>query len=394
MSRYYLSEAYADLYNPNKVDENFYANFRFIDNLLDEDIEEVVESVYWEFRDYGNTEQEAFDLIEYALSDEVLEESLMEATVTSSVDRPKSSGSATVTSAAGRRRGRMTRVFAAKRKVERGIRSGVGAVKSAVASTGKFVSGEAQKAKAGLTKVLRTGARAAGSTLRQAGEKIEKSGQSAVASGLESRRAGRVTRGGQMALQFEPTTREKTGGLRQTIGGAIKSAGQRLFRSGAKGQVGPHGPYQQNKTASQGPKAPPAQGPRRPYPNQHALGLQTLERSGVRPVFNPASANRSARRRIGRNLAPSTPLTPWKKGPDKGGKASTSPITAKAQERNQIRLARQSQMMEEELEFLTQYILEDLINEGYADDFGSAMVILENLSDDVIEEMALPYLEY
>lgn len=383
MSRYYLSEAYADLYNPNKVDENFYANFRFIDNLLDEDIEEVVESVYWEFRDYGNTEQEAFDLIEYALSDEVLEESLMEATITSSDNRPNSSGSATVTSAAGRRRGRMTRVFAAKRKVERGIRSGVGAVKSAVAATGRFVSGEAQKAKAGLTKVLRTGARAAGSKIRQAGEKIEKSGKEAASAPAVTRSAN--IGGRRHTYVSEPTP--ETGRKRRAIGSTIKRIADRLIKSGAERtplpprthltsasrvpSTLPDPWYTQTKLASRPSTSsrPPAP-TRKALPPGRSLGLRSLGKGGPSKEI---SFSRHAQKRV-------VPIGSNKKELE-GSARDVS-----------IRAARRRAQMAEELELITQKILDDLISEGYADNIDNAATILENLSDEVIENLISEYL--
>lgn len=71
---YYLSEAYGDLYNP-RIDSYLNDNLRFIDYMQDEDIEEVVESVFWELRDYGNTLEEALEIIKISASDEVITES-------------------------------------------------------------------------------------------------------------------------------------------------------------------------------------------------------------------------------------------------------------------------------------------------------------------------------
>ena len=74
MSRYHLSEAYSNLYNP-RLQENFDDNLQFIDYMLDEDIEEVVESLFWEFRDYGNSVDEAIDLLMTIADPEIIQES-------------------------------------------------------------------------------------------------------------------------------------------------------------------------------------------------------------------------------------------------------------------------------------------------------------------------------
>lgn len=80
MSKYHLTEAYGNLYNPRKADETFYENLRFVDYLMQEEIEEVMESLLWEFMDYGNTLDESYSLIEGVFSDDViLEEVLTEA---------------------------------------------------------------------------------------------------------------------------------------------------------------------------------------------------------------------------------------------------------------------------------------------------------------------------
>jgi hypothetical protein len=70
---YYLSEAYSNLYNP-RVDSFLNDNLRFLDFMQDHEIEEVVESLFWELRDYGNTLDESFEIMLLASSDEVITE--------------------------------------------------------------------------------------------------------------------------------------------------------------------------------------------------------------------------------------------------------------------------------------------------------------------------------
>jgi hypothetical protein len=71
---YNLTETYSEIYDHRKV-EDLFDNLRFVDYMLQEDIEQVVEELVWEFRDYGNTLQEAFEMIDYALEDTVICES-------------------------------------------------------------------------------------------------------------------------------------------------------------------------------------------------------------------------------------------------------------------------------------------------------------------------------
>lgn len=80
MAYYHLTEAYADLHNPRKIEENkmFYDNLRFVDYLSQEDIQEVMESIIWECMDYGNSLQESYDMISEVFSNNILEEVLFE----------------------------------------------------------------------------------------------------------------------------------------------------------------------------------------------------------------------------------------------------------------------------------------------------------------------------
>ena len=86
MSRYQLTEAYGELYNARLTEESFYDNLRFVDYLQQEQIEEVMESLIWEFMDYGDTLDEAVGTLKNIFTDdEIIFESLElinEATVT------------------------------------------------------------------------------------------------------------------------------------------------------------------------------------------------------------------------------------------------------------------------------------------------------------------------
>lgn len=387
MSKYHLSEAYSHLYNPRKIDESFYDNLRFVDYLQQEEIEEVMESLLWEFMDYGSTLSESYNLIEGCFSDQILEEVLFEATVTmgagteKAIEDEKKAKKRAETYArrvgklkSRRQEERKAKVTGALKKAKQTVSNAAAGTMALARSAATDTTGRAKglvgQAKAALQNIVRKGARKAGSLAQRAGERIERSGEKAVASGLTSRQAGRATRGGQMALQFEPTTREKTGGMRKAIGSAIKGLGKKLFRAGAK-----------STTAPQGPQAPAAQGPRRPYNKREiALRNQAIAAAGKGP----------GETRLGAPAGTFTTTT-------KTGTTKPTSKTAKTQAFKMMQRlnpdVKPSQLGEEDLTLLTQYILEDLINEGYADTFEDAVTILTNLSEDVVGEIALEYIQ-
>ena len=195
MSRYYLTEAYGELYNPRKTDDTFYENLKFVDYLMNEQIEEVMESLLWEFMDYGNTLDESYTLIENTFSDVILEEVLAEAIN----PRQKAERAARVgaeraaTLKTARREERVAKVTGAVKRAKESVKSsaaGVGSVASRAATgTYKRASGLAGRAMAALKGIVRKGAFAVGSKLRQAGEKIEKSGKAAASAPAVTRSA-------------------------------------------------------------------------------------------------------------------------------------------------------------------------------------------------------------
>lgn len=233
-----LSEAYSDLYNP-RVDSNLDDNLRFIDYMQSEDIEEVVESIFWELRDYGHTIEEAFDLLDFTTSTEVMLESSDQIITEAKKDdekygrkvtyggqkieysglpsdeteggvftRETPTRSAPMRRAEERQRradlaarnvarrntlakqradARAARVNAAKEAVKRNIggqytaaQRGVQRVASKVASGAKAVGGAAEQGKARLMQLMRSGLRAASERIGRAGEAVSGSGRRAA----------------------------------------------------------------------------------------------------------------------------------------------------------------------------------------------------------------------
>jgi hypothetical protein len=101
-----------------------------------------------------------------------------------------------------------------------------------------------------------------------------------------------------------------------STGKPIKAANQALnliSKNGSKGIKKLNSLYKKSSagraaaaSASVGSVAPTAPKPETKKPE---LGLKKLQSSGQKPVYNPAAANRSERKRTGGALPPSTPLT-------------------------------------------------------------------------------------
>lgn len=383
MSKYHLTEAYGNLYNPRKADETFYENLRFVDYLMQEEIEEVMESLLWEFMDYGNTLGESYDLIEGVFSDDViLEEVLTEARMSPqrmaqrAAERKEILKQVEGEKATQRRQARKAAVTGALKKAGetvKGAATGTGSAamsamragKQAAAGAYERAKGLPGKAMAALKGLVRKGAAAAA----RKGKSMETAGERQQASGLASRQAGKRGSGGQYELSFEPSTKEKTGGVRKAIGSLLKRAGQKVYRA-----------VSNSTTSPQGPKAPASQGPRRPYSRKEvAMAKKAKAAAGQGPTQS----------RIG---APAGTFTTQTKS------GEPRPTTKKSRRETEKRIQRlnpdvKPSQMGEDYELLAQYILEDFINAGYADTYEDAFEILENLSEGSIVELTEMYLE-
>lgn len=483
MTKYALTEAYSEIYNPRNV-EDIFDNLRFVDYMLAEDIEEVIEEMVWEFRDYGNTIDEAFELIDYALEDNVICESydelvndiLTEATVTrgrgrasitSSTDRPttpgtgssrisfgtggsqRPSGSATVTSSnrfdqgeVARRAKRIGEIRNAKRSVAARMSKLSGPISSvkqsisgAAGGMGKAAkalgSGVVERGKALLKGLLRRGGQAA----TAAGKSIERRGTQATSSGLSTRQQGRVGRSGQMELVLEPTAKEKTGGMASKVGRAIRSVGAAMQRrAGRPESKMTRAKYDERKAQRQadaeaavgnpfqtstpqrtptGPVRPsigrvsgPASSPNRPSapvqtgPVRSSIGRVQpgpASRSGETLKRHPTAPTSSERRYPTEPSGQTTMFTAPVKGrtsgadvkiPRGGQRQFGATRKPKATERTRQMPLR----LKEDYELLTQYIAEDIVNAGYADDLYEAFDIIENLDQDTLAELVSDYL--
>ena len=278
-----LSEAYSNLYNP-RVDSNLDDNLRFIDYMQSEDIEEVVESIYWELRDYGHTIDEAFELLDFSTSTEIMLESsdqiIAEArkygtkvtyggrrddgyselspddikggVFTGEIEtRSKNTSRRGADARAARAAARAARVNTAKEVVKRfvsgaqrgvsgamsgaqrgvsgamsGAQRGVSGAMGGVQRTASAVSGAAQEGKARLMQLLRGGMRSAGEQVGRFGRVVSGSGRRAAMPRTYSVNAP------GFSAEFNVPPSMKRGRMRRAVGGAISRAAARLYTAG------------------------------------------------------------------------------------------------------------------------------------------------------------------
>jgi hypothetical protein len=425
MSKYHLTEAYGNLYNPRKADETFYENLRFVDYLMQEEIEEVMESLLWEFMDYGNTLDESYNLIESVFSDDViLEEALCEARMSPQrMAQRQAERQATLQQVSGEKA--QARKEARKAAVTGALRSAGKAVQGAATGAGSAAMGAMRAGKQAAADAYKRAKGLPGRAMAALKGLVRKGAATAIKQGRSTERAGKeaertiittttTSGGGRGVAPSTQTTRTTSGGTkRRAIGGLLQKAGKAVAgamkgkmsrgdyeqrkagrAAAARSAVGepfsstssgrPHGPHQQSTTRPQGPKAPAAQGPRRATSPASSARRYPTEPSGQTTLFTKPVPGKSA----GANV----------KVPSGGQRrfgATRKPKKGGRQMPLNLKKAGYSETQRESVDFelLAQYILEDFIVEGYADNYEDAFEILENLSEESILELTEMYLE-
>ena len=257
---YTLSEAYFDLYNP-RVDSNFDDNLKFVEDLQKEDIEDIIESVYWELRDYGNTFEEAFDLIDRATdveimleaSDQIILEADEKVRVTYGGTRSEYdtlrgkdiaggvfTGNYASRSANARARQRAAERASIIKNATKAVRStlsgpirsvkqaisgatgGIGRAKAAVSTGAAKMGGAAQEAKARFNQLLRKGVSVAGKKVRDVGMGVYRSGEAAKNAPARTREFAVPGLG---KLNVTTTPSPTAGARRMAIGKSLRRAG-------------------------------------------------------------------------------------------------------------------------------------------------------------------------
>lgn len=454
MSRFTLTEAYSEIYNPKNVD-NIFDNLRFVDYMQDEEIQSVIEELVWEFRDYGHTMDEAFDLIDYALQDEVICESyeelasdiLYEATVTKGMGRaavtsantrpsrpgagtsrltfgkggsvtPSGSTKVTVNDTSRfnqgevqRRANRIGRIKTQKNIVKsltgpiRSVKQAISGSAAGMGRAAKELGGKvAEKGKSLLKGLLRRGGKAASNI----GRNIESRGKQTASAGLASRQAGNIPRGGgQGSLSFEPTTKEKAGKTGSGVGRAIRAVGAKMQRAAGRPEKRMTRNDYDNKKESRAASTKASVGT--PFASSNAVKrvAQAAETVTYRRKQPTATAGRlrapeTSDERTTRTTRTRTPFKIAGALPPSTGRSSAKirKDTNKQNRELSQRLGgtsgpiRQGEKVKiyASYEPLLDAILEDLIYEGYANNLDEALYIIENISEEALCEITEQYL--
>ena len=210
----------------------------------------------------------------------------------------------------------------------------------------------------------------------------------------------------------------------------------------------PQGPFPYNQTAPQGPRPAPAQGPRRPYSDDTQQSVtpvtrRTRSQGRVRPgatrvgagpktptapsepqvtqrvsggfdISKPSSQGRKpygvGRQETakGRPYSEMSPAKARQLGSQQkvainraevgSQRSRVAPGTTGRQGEKKVRGGAEYDALgrrireEFDYELLTQYIAEDIVNAGYADDLYEAFDIIENLDQDTLAELVSDYL--
>ena len=370
-----LYEAYAAVYDEDLRDElessSIQEDLSFVDDLSDNELDQVMEDIFAS----GDIDiNECFDSLDYVLS---------EARVTSSDDRP--SGSATVTrsserpsrvarSAERQRQVRIGRIAqAAQRTGERlaaPARSTGGTSASArVGQASAKVKSAVQNVKGFLGKLGRAAKAGASAAKKELGGEAGREAQ-ARTTGRQMRRAARRQASAERSKdtsEFERKPTWRPGGQnvnrtfkpQQSSAPAAKSDESKpTWRPGGQNVNRTFKPQQGPTPAPKGPRSPA------PYRNVGVGKKSDAESSSSGRALPPARLDKRGR--------------PFNKGNYQTASAAQNRKLAKR--------------LGEDFDLLAEMILEDLINEGYAQTFEQAVEVFESFSDYEISQIVENYL--
>jgi hypothetical protein len=360
MSKYYLTEAYGELYSTRLTEASLYENLRFVDFLQQEEIEEVMEALIWEFMDYGDTLNEAVDTLGAVFeNDEVLAESLdilAEQTAAGAARmaqrRATRERQAADSAKTNVEKESNVRSFADRdARARRAVRSA--AVRRALSGAKRSVEG----ALSGVHKQIRDKKAQLKKGFSDTGEKAKAA-------------LSRVARGGRRVMNA----------VRDGVRGAKIGA-----------QVGYNYPL---KTSAE--RTPARERTQQRRDAARATAGDTISRPKAKPVVAGTYPGRAKSRPVvvgtypGRKAEP----TPAPKAPVK----SRSMVSAKSRARmdknkEAYEKAKQKLNASVDYDLLTQYMIEDLIDEGYAETETQAITILEDMSEENLNEFAAQYIQ-
>jgi hypothetical protein len=361
MSAYHLTEAYGDLHNPRLTDSSYYDNLRFVDNLKSDEIQEVMEALIWEFMDYGDTFEDAIEILESAFSDDDLLCESLEMISEARIDM------------AARREQRQRQAAAdaklTKGKADRAARARRAERASAVRGA---LRGAAESVK-GALKGFRKKVRDSRSNLAAKGANMALRGQAALSKVARVARGavkGAVS-GARQEMQPRVSGKQKTQQMRAA---ARREMGD-VFAGKGPSSSKPSRPKPQEGRAIHGgswPAPPP------PLKRKSSASTGTSRRS--RPERELIVSTRE--RMKGKALPPSGKSG----GSTKAGKVLTG-------SQRSMKNAAMSRRLNSDVDYelLAQYMIEDIISEGYATTEEDAIYILENMNPETLDELMESY---
>lgn len=347
-----LYEAYAAVYDEDLRDDLEFSSIQedlsFVDDLSDNELDQVMEDI---FVSKDIDINECFDSLDYVLS---------EARITSSDDRP--SGSARVT-ASSERPSRVARTAERQRQVR------IGRIAQAAQRTGERLASPARSA--GTSASARVGQ--ASAKVKSAAQKVKgflgKLGRAAKAGASAAKKelggeAGREAQARTTGRQMRRAARRQASAERGRDTSEFES--EPASSTPSKPTWRPGG-QNVNRTfkPQQGP-TPAPKGPRSPAPYRNVGVEKKSDNTSSSPV---------------RALPPV--------GKTKSGKTLTPQQRGMQTAAQNVRLARR---LGEDFDLLAEMILEDLINEGYAQTFEQAVEVFESFSDYEISQIVENYL--
>jgi hypothetical protein len=247
--------------------------------------------------------------------------------------------------------------------------------------------------------------RRGGKALSGAGKKMMASGTSASKSGLASRQAGRATRSGQMALDFEPSTKEKAGSAATSVGRAIRKVGAALQRKASKE------PSKMTRSDYEQRKAERTAAAKKEVGDAFATPKEPASR------LKPNVPGRKERASSGGIKSSSATVSPQKQGPSqlgllppKGATTRTPSGNIRADSQRTLALARakkagrtaleksrqtsarKQRVMAEDFDVLFNHLVEDLINAGYTSTVEESFDLINTIDENALTEIMSEYL--
>ena len=377
MSTYHLTEAYGDLHNPRVTDSNYFQNLRFVDDLQQNEMQEVMESLIWEFMDYGDSFDEATKILETAFSDDTVLCESLEA-ICEVTARPFKATTEFKPTYGYQKDGKSVKggsdSSARARRAER-----ASAVRGALRGAAESVKGA--------LKGFRKQVRDSKTNLAAKGASMALRGQAALS------KVARTARGAVRGAKQEWQTPSKppSSPIKQKDSPSSRISGKektQQMRLAARKELGDVFAEKQPSSSAQTPskieRLRAAAKASKPKKEQTAPKPQEGRaiHGGSWPAPPPPM------KRANKKQTPALPPSGKTSGSTKGGRVLTG---SQRKMKNAALYRRLNSDFDYDL--LSQYMIEDIINGGYATTEDDALFILENMEPEILNELMETYLE-